>query len=149
MLAFAEITVSAAQEWEAGVILAFLAFFVTFFVLSILAVAIYLSSKVILMRKRAAAPPPETEGAPETPKPAVAPAQPVGAAQAGAPDPLEIAAAIAAVKHYLNMRRAKAAAAPAAQGVSAWVVSWLRDATKKEEINPYLKRATKGEERRR
>lgn len=149
MLAFAEVAVSAAQEWEAGVILAFLAFFVTFFVLSILAVAIYLSSKVILMRKRGAAPPPEAEGAPVTPKPTAAPAQPVAAAQAGEPDPLEIAAAIAAVRHYLNMRRVKAAAAPVAQGVSAWVVSWLRDATKKEEINPYLKRGTQGGERRR
>ncbi|RLG78762.1 MAG: hypothetical protein DRO10_02135 [Thermoprotei archaeon] len=121
-----QIMTTTPNEWEAGVVLAFLALFITFFVLSVLAIAIYLSSMALSKSKGKAV---EKAGAVPTPFPPP---------EAEAVDVFEVAAAVAAVRHYLKIAKEgrKLAMVPHLQSV--WYSRWLTEATEKSEINPYF-----------
>lgn len=121
-----QIMTTTPNEWEAGVVLAFLALFITFFVLSVLAIAIYLSSMALSKSKGKA-----VEKAEAVPTPFLPP-------EAEAVDVFEVAAAVAAVRHYLKIAKEgrKPAMVPHLQSV--WYSRWLTEATEKSEINPYF-----------
>ncbi len=124
------------SEWEAGVVLAFLAFFIVFLVLSLLAISIHLTSSFIQSRKRREKAVPKPEVAPEVP------AAPAAPPEEGVED-LEVVAAIAAIQHFISSRgapRPPAGVPQVPQFSSNWFSSWLMEVTSREEINPYLRR---------
>jgi len=127
MLPIMQTVTTTPNEWEAGVVLAFLAFFITFFVLSVLAIAIYVSSQILQKRKR------KVEAAKTLEPTTIVPSE--GTEKI---DFLEMAAAIAAVKHYLVLKGSALKRTMGLTPQSAWLISWLNEASRKEVVNPYL-----------
>ncbi len=143
----AAIAISAGEEWEAGVILAILAFTIVFVVLSILAISIRIMSKLVALRKKG--------GARVTPS--------VGEASKGRERPIEeedlreaaaaiaslhhmlkTAAAAAVLHHHITLKRASMRTTGRETGISPWIISWLNEITYKPELNPYLRRRGEG-----
>ena len=139
-------TISRSEEWNAGVILATLAFTVVFVILSILAASIKITSKTLSLRGRKTAVKVVKKKPPYEEKPKAKPLSyqalaEVAAAAATMHKSLEIVAAVAAVHHHVVTHRVSALyALPKTITFSKpWVIVWLNEATYKPEINPYIK----------
>lgn len=138
--------ISHEEEWNAGVVLAVLAFTVVFIILSILAASIKLTSKILGYRERAISKKKIMKRVPEKPKPAGKPLTTltlaeVAAAVASLHRSLEIAAAVAAVHHHGLMHKVVTPylAPQALPTLNPWVISWLNEASYRFEVNPYFK----------
>ncbi len=139
-------TISHGEEWNAGVILATLAFTVVFVILSILAASIKITSKILSARERRITKKVPKEKAPKEIKPEAKPLGSKALAEiAGAVvaihKSLEAVAAVAAVHHHVITYRGNALYTPpqAIPSLKPWVIVWLNEASYKPEINPYVK----------
>ncbi|MCD6323927.1 MAG: OadG family protein [Desulfurococcales archaeon] len=141
-------SLSRSAEWEAGVILATMAFTVVFAVLSILAVSLHVTSKALEWRlgrkgKRGPKKPPREPLKPGPTKPKPLTHEDLeGAAIAAATmhHTLKVAAALAALHHHIRYSSTHKVKPPQTgrSAFNAWLVSWLNEASLRPDINPYL-----------
>ena len=140
-------TISHGEEWNAGVILATLAFTVVFVILSILAASIKITSKILSVRERRITKKVLKEKAPKEIKPEAKPLSSealaeIAGAVAAMHKSLEAVAAVAAVHHHIITHRGAALYTTPPQAIPSlkpWVIVWLNEASYKPEINPYVK----------
>jgi len=139
-------TISQGEEWNAGVILATLAFTVVFVILSILAASIKITSKILSLRGKGITKKAISKKVPR----AIKPAKPlstkalaeVAAAVTAMHKSLEAVAAIAAVHHHIITTQKSITLYATSQSLPSlkpWVIVWLNEASYKPEINPYIK----------